>query len=216
VNTLRAARIRSVIGAVARQALRDAGCSEIALLDDQGPEARLAFDWLATELGQGAVHPIRIDPDVEPLLQQLGASSGDPTRHRETRLEVQRMFARLRPDSLVANPVNKTAILLGGELPPDAFLPFGDLYASEIEEFAGGFTLPPSVAAVAEACGSVHRLDAVLRDRFDRRDPSAFERVAPEVRDMLVGALERGISSRRSARTVPKLGPRTIGVDLAE
>jgi len=205
-----------VIGAVARQALRDAACSDLALLDDDGPEARLALNWLSTEVGRDAVRPVRAGQDMEPLLQQLAAARGGAALHGDARTELRRMLARLHDGALVANPVNKTAVLLGGEVPPDAFLPFGDLYASEIAELAGGFTLPAAVATVADAFGSVSELDALLRRRFERRDASALDRVDPEVRDMLVHALERGRFSRLSARTVPKLGPRTIGVDLAE
>jgi len=205
-----------VIGAVARQALRDSECSELALLDDDGPEARLALDWLSTELGRDAVRPVRAGPDVEPLLQQLAAARGGSAVHGDARTELRRMLARLQDGALVANPVNKTAVLLGGEVPPDAFLPFGDLYASEIAEVAGGFTLPAAVATIADAFGYVGELDALLRSRFDRRDASALEHLPPEIRDMLEHALERGRFSRLWARTVPKLGPRTIGIDLSE
>ncbi|HEU4562565.1 MAG TPA: hypothetical protein VFS20_32345, partial [Longimicrobium sp.] len=48
-------RIAEIVGAVARQALRDRGATRIALLDDGGPEADLAARILTQALGAEGV-----------------------------------------------------------------------------------------------------------------------------------------------------------------
>lgn len=205
-------RVGEVVRAVARQALRDHGARRVALLDDGGPEAGLAARLLAP-LGEGALVRIPASSgEVEPLLHLLGGEHGV----ERVALEWARLRARLEPDVLSAAPWNKTALLLGGALPPDPFLPLGDLWASEVEELAGGWSAPEEVRALAEGAGGVARLDAALRDCFDRRDPAALESLPGEVRGWVERLLARGRASRLFPRLVPKLGPRTLGVDLFE
>ena len=142
-----------------------------------------------------------------------GGTGEDAPRAAE---ELRRMRARLVADAVPAHPASKTVLLLGGELPPEPLLPLGDLWAAEVAELAGGWSAPPSVARIAEAAGGIEALDAALAAYFDRRDPRGLHALAPEARRAVAAALAAGRASRRWPRTVPKLGARTLGVDLFE
>jgi hypothetical protein len=206
-----ARRIGEVIGAVARQALADRGRTRIALLDDGGPEAKLAASILRSQLGDDAVIPIdTADVDPEPLLRGLTVD----TRRMDE--EVRRMRARLKDDALAAHPANKTALLLGGELPPEPLLPLGDLWATDVLALAGGWSAPPEVLALAEEAGGIEALDGVLRRLVDGRDPSALDALPPAVVERVRGMLAAGSGSRRYPHIVPKLGGRTLFADLYE
>ncbi len=206
-------RIAEVVGAVARQALADHGCSRVALLDDGGPEARLAARMLGEELGEDAVLLARAGPgELEPLLHLAGWAA-DPDRAAE---ELRRLRARLAPGALPAHPASKTALLLGGALPPEPFLPLGDLWASEVEAMEGGCSLPRAARALADAAGGVAALDAALRRLTDRRDPAALDDLPPGAADEVRRALAAGRASRLAPRLVPKVGPRTLCLDLFE
>jgi hypothetical protein len=210
----REARLAEVVGAVIRQVLGDRGARRVALLDDGSPEARLAARWLADALGAAAVVAVEVGAgQVESVLQPLdaGAGCGD-----DEVAEVRRLRARLVPDAVVANPVNRTALLLGGALPPDPLLPLGDLYASEVEELTGGWSAPAEVRDLVERCGGVRALDDVLRTTLDRRDPRGWTALEEPVRDAVRGALRHGASARTYPVVVPKIGSRTVGVDLFE
>jgi hypothetical protein len=205
-------RIGEIVGAVARQALADRGRARIALLDDGGPEAALAARLLEAVLGAGSV--VRVTADgagVDPFLPHPGAVPA--WRAAE---EVRRLRARLMDGVLAAHPENKTALLLGGELPPEPLLPLGDLWATDVLALAGGWSAPPKVAALAEAAGGIGVLDAALRRRIDGRDRAGLDglpsEVAAEVRDRLAA----GRAARRNPRIVPKLGGRTLCIDLME
>jgi hypothetical protein len=205
-------RIFEVVGAVARQALADRGVSRVALLDDGGPEAALAARLLEGALGAGAVVRVAADgAGVEPFLPHPGAVPS--WRVAE---EVRRLRARLMDGVLAAHPANKTALLLGGELPPEPLLPLGDLWATEVAALAGGWSAPPEVADLAEAAGGIEALDAALRRRYDERDPAAFDALPREAAARVRALLAAGLASRRNPRTVPKLGRRTICIDLTE
>lgn len=205
---MREGRLAEVVSAVARQALRDHGARRVALVDDGGPEAALAARLLEP-LGPEALVRVRVSvADVEPLLHAL---SGEHARERLAR-EWAGVRARLEPDAFPATPANKTALLLGGALPPEPFLPLGDLWASEVAELAGEWSAPAEVREAAEAAGGIERLDAALRAFVDRREPRAWDSLPPAARRLL----ERGRASRLFPRVVPKLGARTLGVDLFE
>ena len=210
---MRAARIAEIVGAIARQALADWGAERVALVDDGSPEAALAAGWLESALPAGAL--VRVSeplPGLEPLLQPSG---GEPA-WLDPRLEALRVTARRVAGALLALPANKTALLLGGALPPEPFLPVGDLYASEVRELAGGWSAPEAVRALAEAAGGIEALDEALRARFDGRGGAGAGRLGPEARAAVESALRRGTASRMVGRLVPKLGSRTLGVDLFE
>ncbi|MBA4157069.1 MAG: hypothetical protein H0X65_06290 [Gemmatimonadetes bacterium] len=216
-------RIAEAIGAVARQSLADWGVSQVALLDDGSPEATLVARVLEAEIGRGYLLRVTVtNSQVESVLHMLsGDQRAEPPSDAVHSAgigvaEARRLRARLIPDALVANAANKTALLLGGPLPPEPLLPLGDLYASEILTLTGGWSAPAPVRELASAAGGIERLDAALRARIDDRDAGAFEELNPRLRDALDEALSRGRASRVYRQIVPKLGPRTLGVDLFE
>lgn len=206
-------RMREVVGAIARQALADRGLRRVALLDDGGPEAALAARLLEDLGGADAVVRVRSEGgELEPLLQRLAPESGAARAEDELR----RLRARLLPGALPAHPANKTALLLGGELPPEPLLPLGDLWASEAAELAGGWSAPDHVARLAEAAGGVGALDDALRGWVDHRDPGALRALPAEVAERVRAAFAAGRASRVFPHVVPKLGTRTLYVDLFE
>ncbi|HEX8907495.1 MAG TPA: hypothetical protein VF771_21805 [Longimicrobiaceae bacterium] len=208
----REARISAVVGAVARQALADRGAARIALLDDGGPEAELAARILAAALGAEAVIRVTLaDGEMESVLHL--APEVSPGRARD---EMLRMKARLVENAIPAHPANKTALLLGGELPPEPLLPLGDLWASEVAALAGDWSAPEPVRRIAEQAGGIEALDDALRGWIDRRDASAPAALPAGVADAVTRALAAGRASRLHPRIVPKIGTRTLGVDLFE
>jgi hypothetical protein len=209
---VREARIGELVAAVARQALADGGAARIALADDGSPEAGLAARLLEP-LGADALLWARADaPGVEPLLHALrGMGAGE----RAAR-EAAGLAARLEPDALAAAPENKTVLLLCGPLPTEPFLPLGDLYAGEVAELCGDWSAPEELRTLADAAGGIVRLDGALRAWLDRRDPSGLDRLPAGVAEEVRRLFARGRPSRFAVRLVPKVGYRTLGVDLFE
>ena len=206
-------RIAEAVGAVARQCLADQGRGRVALLDDGSPEAALAASILAAELGPDALVRVEVsEAEVEPLLH-FAAPGSPPDRVRD---EARRTRARLLDDALPAHPANKTELLLGASLPPEALLPLGDLYASEVAELGGGWSASPEVRMLAEAAGGIAVLDAALRRWLEGRDPAALDALPAEAADQVKRRFRAGRAARLSPRTVPKLGTRTLGLDLLE
>lgn len=207
-------RLGEVVGAVARQALAERGLRRVALLDDGGPEATLAARLLEAALGADAVVRVRAAAgEVEPLLLPGGPGEADPERAAE---ELRRLRARLVPGALPAHPASKTALLLGGEIPPEPLLPLGDLWAAEAAEFCGGWSAPAAVRRLAEAAGGIEALDAALRGWIDRRDPAALDALPRDAARGVRDAFAAGRASRLAPRVVPKLGTRTLYADLFE
>ncbi|HEV2132244.1 MAG TPA: hypothetical protein VGR27_14110 [Longimicrobiaceae bacterium] len=209
----REARLSEVIAAVARQTLADWGAERVALLDDGSPEAILAMRLL--QQGPAAVPVVRVSIPVAQLesLLQLLPPSQDPGR---VATEAHRLYARLLDDVLPASPENKTSLLLGGALPPEPLLPLGDLYASEVAELAGGWSAAPEVREMAKGAGGIERLDEALRERLEERDSAGLDALPVAVRTTVEQALARGRASRLFPRIVPKIGSRTLAVDLFE
>ncbi|HEU0013825.1 MAG TPA: hypothetical protein VFQ45_09080 [Longimicrobium sp.] len=209
MSDARERRIGEVVGRVARQALADYGRSRIALLDDGGPEAELAARMLARALGDEAVVRVaEAEGEMDPLLH-----AAPPERVGE---ETRRMRARLLDDALPAHPANKTALLLGGSLPPEPLLPLGDLWAGEVAALIGSWSASADVRALAEAAGGVEVLDAALRRWIDQREPAALASLPAEAAERVRRLFAAGSASRRNPRLVPKLGHRTLCVDLSE
>ncbi|HEX7050259.1 MAG TPA: hypothetical protein VF188_08675 [Longimicrobiales bacterium] len=202
-----------------RQAVHEAGARGIALLDDGTPEARLAADWAIRALGPDAVTCIEM-PDPAAAAAALAAAGPtarlDPARAAEEVLRLRARAAAAEADLLPAHPANKTALLLAGGIPPEPLLPLGDLYASQVRELAGASTAPPCVRALADCAGGLDRLDALLVALVDeRRRPAEL----PDGYDgatvaAVRRALDAGRWSRRRIGLVPKLGSRTLGIDL--
>jgi hypothetical protein len=220
-----ALRVREVVTAVVKQAIADRRAVRVALLDDGSPEADLVARWLSEALGAGGLVTVHLeDPGLESVLQLVRTVAGrgadrsgeTPGGVLDTANEVRRLFARLVPGAVPANPVNKTALLLGGSLPPEPLLPLGDLYASEIQSLTGRWSAPQSVRSLAQACGGIERLDTALREYIDRRDPDGLAMLDARIRNEVLSALGAGRASRVSGLIVPKLGSRTLGADLFE
>ncbi|HEU4884634.1 MAG TPA: hypothetical protein VFT45_20430 [Longimicrobium sp.] len=204
-------RIAEIIGAVVRQALADRGVSRIALLDDGGPEAVLAGLILRNALGPEAV----ISVDVfggDPAL--LGHQSR--VDRRRVNEEVRRMRARLLDDVLPAHPANKTALLLGGAMPPEPLLPLGDLWASEVIAIHDGWSASDEVEDLVWEAGGIDVMDGALRRLIEGRDASALDALPAEVAARVRTMLAAGSAARRYPCIVPKLGGRTLFADLYE
>lgn len=118
---------------------------------------------------------------------------------------------------LTAHPASKTVLLLAPEVNAP-LLPLGDLYASQVEQVAGSWSAPPAVEALATRAGGIALLDAALQRWLEeRRTPAeAFAPLGPELAAELSERLRRSRASRWRPGLVPKLGPRTLGVDLYE
>jgi hypothetical protein len=118
--------------------------------------------------------------------------------------------------ALLAPPLNRTALLLGGAPPRADLLPFGDVYASQIHALVANWSAPEPVAAAAAAAGGVATLDAALTRWIDeRQDPdAALGSLDPAVAAQVKRLFEQGRFYRLRPRLVAKLGPRTLGIDL--
>lgn len=219
-----AQRSAAIVGGVMRQALADAGAPLLVLLDDGSPEAILARDWCTAELGANFVALARGaggDREVDEAV--LAGLAVRDMRGLETAVveeEVLRLDARLiarnGDGGLLANPANKTALVLARRPVPEPLLPLGDLYASDVLALAGGWSAPAPVRALAKQAGGIEVLDGVLRAHFDERRPleEAVARLPEAARAAVAQAIEAGRFARRHVGLVPKLGPRTLGLDL--
>lgn len=210
-NPARMLRIGEMLVAVARQLLEDRAVGRIALLDDGSPEAALCARLLAPL--QARLVTLRPEGGrMDSVLHAAGVSGDDPW----ARAEAQRFLLRLVLDAVPCSAISKTDLLVGGELPPEPFLPLGDLYASELIALGGDWRGTPAAQKLAARAGGITRLDEALRAHLDDRDTSALERLPGGAGSMVAAALAVGASSRVYPRLVPKLGTRTIGVDLFE
>ena len=199
----RGAAIRTVVGGVIAEAMRMAGAGGVVVLDDWTPEGELAYEWLVESLG-------------EPRVWRGAALASNV--HGKDRADSQMLaawhFATDRA-GLIANPATKTALLLGGPLPRADLFPLGDLYASQVVQLAGGWSVPGELEAVLHRIGGVDVLDAALERLVDGREsPSAALAALGPDADEILRLYERGRHHRLRPVLVPKLGARTIGVDL--
>lgn len=213
-----AARVAAVVAGVVRQAAEDAGAAGVVLLDDGSAEARLAAEWCGAALGPERVFRVAPPPagTVEAVLAAVRAGEGGTPGAGAA--EVHRLVGRLTAferNALLAHPANKTALLLGAEVPPEPLLPLGDLYASEVERLAGSWSAPPEVVALADRAGGIGPLDAALAELVDRRGPpeAALAPLPAAARAAVLDALENGRFARRRIGLIPKLTTRTLGVD---
>lgn len=115
----------------------------------------------------------------------------------------------------IVGPANKTALLLGAETRAD-ILPLGDLYYSHVQELAGEAAFPQEFAQLAGTCGGMAALDGALQAYFDGRLPweVATSRLTIAARRQLRAALDAARFRRQRIGIVPKLGSRTLGIDL--
>jgi hypothetical protein len=121
----------------------------------------------------------------------------------------------IQPTGLRLHPANKTTLLLSGAPPADILL-LGDLYYSQVVELAGSASLPAEVAELADACGGAERLDRILVRLYDHRDEwaAAVADLTQPAQERLRQVLESARFRRARIGLVPKLGSRTLGIDL--
>jgi hypothetical protein len=116
--------------------------------------------------------------------------------------------------ALACSLLNKTELLLAGADQRADLYPLGDLYASELAAFAE-VEPGPVVTALAAQAGGLRQLDAVLRSLLDERsDADTAFRLAPQLREPVLARLRVTRFRRAHLGIVPKLGARTIGIDL--
>ena len=121
----------------------------------------------------------------------------------------------IQPGNLQIAPDCKTALLLGTNPGADILL-LGDLYYSQVAELAGSASLTPEQRALAAECGGTEALDRALSRFFDQRErwDTAVSDLSPAARARLRRALDAARFRRARLGLVPKLGPRTLGIDL--
>lgn len=213
-----AARVGGVVAEVVRQAVRDAGAAGVVLLDDGTPEASLAAEWCVLGVGEDAVWRVpRPRPEeARSCLATLGAEAEESASSIEEAHRFRCRVVAAARGALVAHPANKTVLLLAPPLPPEPLLPLGDLYASQVAALAGAWTGPPALARLASAVGGIAVLDAALHAWLEERRPfgAVVERLGPEAAAEVRRAFEAGRFWRRRVGLVPKLGSRTLGIDL--
>lgn len=212
------ARVGSVVAEVVRQAVRGAGAAGVVLLDDGSPEASLAREWCALGVGADAVWPVRRPGanEARSWAAAIDAYVGDVDTVLE---EAHRFHCRLvaaARGALIAHPSNKTALLLGSVQPPEPLLPLGDLYASQVAALTGAWTGPQELVDLANRVGGVAVLDAALHAWLEERRP--FDAVVAALGPAAAGEVRRAFDAgrfwRRRVGLVPKLGWRTLGIDL--
>lgn len=192
-------RVSVLIGRVVEEAVRSAGCAGLVILDDRSPEAQLLSAWCRPSLGDARVW----------------LAQGPDRADQESLRMTGRVLAR-EQNALLAHPANKTALLLGRQIPPEPLLPLGDLYATQIAALAGGWSAPPEVMEMAERADGIDALDNALRAMFEARKPvqDALSDLPEPARGPFLEAVRRGRFWRERAGLIPKLSTRTIGIDL--
>lgn len=200
-------QVGAVVGGVIRQALRDAGAAGLLVLEIDSPEGQLVAEWGAATLGSDRI--------LGDTLLWDGEAVSDPVRLAELRRASARLVAA-RQGFLMAHPATKTVLLLSRSVPPEPLLPLGDLYASSVRDFTGACTLPPDVSAIADAAGSVEALDSALARWLEERRSldEATRHLPAEGRRAVVERLRLNRHHRRWPRRVPKLGARTLWIDI--
>ena len=199
-------RTSRIVRAVIAAAVRDAAAGGVVVLEDWTPEGELVYEWLVAELGEERVWRAA---SLASNVQHGGADAMDAQRLAAWRMAREQA-------ALIAHPANKTVLLLGGRVPWADVYPLGDLWASQVEALARRWSGPEVVEAVAAAAGGLAALDAALARMIDARElaTDALASLPAPAAQQLVMLYERGRYFRLRARLVPKLGARTLGIDL--
>ena len=110
---------------------------------------------------------------------------------------------------------SKTALLLGAGEPAD-LLPLGDLFHTQLRELIGDHALPTGLTELANALGGAETLDRVLQAYYDQRLDwgRATAGLDARARVLLEQQLEAARFRRGRVGMVPKVGGRTLGIDL--
>jgi hypothetical protein len=184
----RSARIGRIVAGVLAEAVRTTKSNGLLIVDDGSPETKLLLCWCKTHLAG-----------------QFSAA--------EEAVLAEKARAERR---LTARATNKTALLLAQDFPRERVLPLGDLYATQVGELAGDFSLPADVQGISDAAGGIEALDGALEAHFGGWLPAqeAADRLPAAARGPFLEAVQAGRFSRERAGLVPKLSTRTIGIDL--
>lgn len=210
--------VAAVIAAVIAGAVRTSGAKGVVLLDDGSPEAGLAAFCARQAVGDDAVWCATA---TTPVALGMVTAAAESTAVPQIAVELQRAAARVlchRHDALAAHPANKTALLLAPPTPPETLLPLGDLYADDVRSLQGAWSAPPTVCDLAELAGGIDALDRALRRLLERRENArtAFEDLPTAAQRGVAEALATTAFHRRYIGLVPKLGERTLGIDLRD
>lgn len=209
-------RIARVVVAVVAEAIREADARGVVLASSPRPETALLERWFAAAaitVKMPAAEVVRAVADS--LEASLGGDASEPVARSSE--EARRAAARVVANHEGLIPVsaaNKTELIWAERLPPEPLLPLGDLYASQIHALAGDCTVPPPLADIEP-----HQLravdEAMARVVDDGIRPDvAFAELSPELRDAVISAMRRSAWKGTLPPVVPKLGRRTLGVDL--
>jgi hypothetical protein len=193
----RAERIARVICGVLDDALRASGKSGLVVLDDGSPEAALLIHWCG-----------------EYLAGPFWSAEGQPEALVELRVRALHLAAE--KSALMAWPANKTALLLGRDRPGEPLLPLGDLYATQIRELARGWSVPADVQLIVDSAGGLDCVDEALHAIYEGWSTAekGAEHLPVKARGPFLEAVRAGRFWRQRPGLVPKLGTRTIGIDL--
>lgn len=116
--------------------------------------------------------------------------------------------------ALTVSAASKTELLLATDTPSADLYPLGDLYARDLAGF-GVRTLATDLQELAQLAGGVEKLDGALHKLLDeRRVADAAFADLPHIRDAVMTRLQKTRFRRAHLGIVPKLGARTIGIDL--
>lgn len=199
-----AARVRGVVCGVIAEAVDAAESAGVVVLEDWTPEGELVYEWLVDELGEA-----RVWRGASVASNVHGADTADAQLLGALRIAHER-------GGLIAHPAPKTTLLLGGALPRADLFPLGDLYASQVAALAGGWSVPDRLAPVIRRAGGIEVVDAALARMLEGREPiaSALAPLGEEPAREIARLYQHGRYFRMHPRLVPKLGARTLGVDL--
>ncbi len=192
-------QLAAVVGGVVAAAARDAHRQRLVVVDWAEPETTLLERCLL-------LADVRL-----PVERASSTGSGH--------LETLRAHARQRAghDGLLIDPANKTAAVLWPERLAEPLLPLADLYATQVDELAGGSSIPTEGIELVKRAGGIEAVDAFLMSYLDERRPldDALGAIADRTAaDALRERLEQGWWWRRRVGVVPKIGLRTLGIDL--
>jgi hypothetical protein len=116
--------------------------------------------------------------------------------------------------ALTVSSACKTELLLAPDPLSADLYPLGDLYARDLLAFGVGIDVA-EVQDLAEAAGGIEQLDGALHKLLDeRRAVDAAFADLPHIRDAVMTRLQKTRLGRARLGIVPKLGARTIGIDL--
>jgi hypothetical protein len=116
--------------------------------------------------------------------------------------------------ALTVSAACKTQLLLATDPLSADLYPLGDLYARDLATF--GVSIDgDEVKELAESAGGIEKLDGALHKLLDeRRVADAAFADLPHIRDAVMMRLQKARFHRAHMGIVPKLGARTIGIDL--